>query len=272
MPQTALFNALEHRVSELGSRMLPVTKEDLTYTAAERDHVRAYVLLVHAEIEAFLEQRVQDEVTLRIDAWNVSRTPSVVLMGLLAFHKVVWVGTIDSLVPPSAGDTNPTWSDRDIDRRLKRCHTEAVSSLKSNNGVKAADVLQMLLRLGFRIADIDADLIGKLDGLGSLRGGFAHNSVRAVSTEPDPALVKKMVTEIIAKLKDLDEAIRNLPIVVGTLPRIGSPNITLVRRAMDTERRHVRLPVSVPAVGPAVLLPRRLEYLADAVRTLADQM
>ncbi len=210
MPTTALFNDLKRRVDDLGSHMLPATKANLTYTPAEHDCVRAYVLLVHAEIEAFLEQRVQDEVARRVAAWEASRTPSVVLMGLLAFHKVTWVGTIGSLTAPTNGNDNKTWADRDIDCRLKRCQTETGFSLKSNNGVKAADVLDMLLRLGFRVADIDADLISKLDGLGTQRGTFAHNSVRAVTIQPDPADAKTNVTQIMAKLKDLDEAISNL--------------------------------------------------------------
>ncbi len=212
MPTTALFNDLKRRVDDLGSHMLPTSKADLTYTTAEHDRVRAYVLLVHAEIESFLEQRVQHEVTLRIAAWDADRTPSVVLMGLVAFHKDPWVGTIDSLIAPLKGDKNATkWADRDIDRRLQRCHTETVESLKRNNGVKAADVLCMLLRLGFRVDDIDADLISKLDNLGTQRGTFAHNTVRAVTIQPTPTDAKAMVTEIIQKLMELDEEISKLP-------------------------------------------------------------
>lgn len=210
MPPTAHFKELKERVDELGSHMLPVVKADLTYTPAEYDRVRAYVLLVHAEVEAFLEQRVQDEVASRIGIWDASGTPSVVLMGVLAFHRGEWVGTIDSLTSPADGDKNPTWSDRDIDRRLKKCQTQTVFTLKSNNGIKANDVLAMLLRLGFRVGSIDADLISQLDALGTDRGTFAHNAVRAVTNQPDPALTKTRVTEIMAKLQALDAAISAL--------------------------------------------------------------
>ncbi|MGE3313527.1 MAG: HEPN domain-containing protein [Planctomycetaceae bacterium] len=211
MPPTTLFNELKQRVDELGSHLLPAIKSNLTYTGAEYDCVRAYILLVHAEIEAYLEQRVQDEIDHRIDKWETSRAASVVLMGLLAFHKGEWVGPIDSLTSPNGGDKNPTWFNRDVDRRLKQCRTQTVASLKKNNGVKAVDILQMLLRLGFRVDDIDPDLISKLDVLGTDRGKIAHNAVRAVTALPDPSLAKSKVTEILAKLKDLDGAISKLP-------------------------------------------------------------
>ena len=210
MPPTANFNELKQRVDELGSHMLPAIKSDLTYSPAEYDRVRAYVLLVHAEVEAFLEQRVQDEVARRIAAWDTAGTPSVVLMGLLAFHKGKWTGATDSLTRPAGGDKNQTWSERDVDRRLNKCQTQTVYALQNNNGIKAKNVLDMLLRLGFRIDGIDADLISQLDTLGADRGTFAHNAVRAVTTQPDPALEKAKVTEIIAKLHELDVRISAL--------------------------------------------------------------
>jgi len=211
MPPTAHFNELKQRVDELGSHMLPVIKPGLTYTPAEHDCVRAYVLLVHAEVETFLEQRVKGEVACRIAAWDAAGTPSVVLMGLLAFHDGVWVDAIESLTSPVEGDKkNPTWSSRDVDTRLRKCQTQTVYALNNNNGIKAKDVLDMLLRLGFRVGDIDSDLISQLDALGTDRGNFAHNAVRAVTNQPDPALAKAQVTEIVDKLQELDVRISAL--------------------------------------------------------------
>src|SRR5262245_57457404 len=110
----SLFEELVARVRELESHLLPTHKDDLTYSRAEYDRVRAYVLLVHAEVEAYMEQRVLDEVTRRMSAWKSSRTPSVTLMGILAFCPEEWVGPIESLDAPDSGDKNPTWSQRDL--------------------------------------------------------------------------------------------------------------------------------------------------------------
>lgn len=208
-PNTAQFTELMERVAELGSHMLPATKADLTYTAAQYDHVRAYVLLVHAEVEAFLEQRIRDEVRRRVEAWKRNRTPSSVLMGMLAFREGQWTSPIESLDSPSEGDAK-RWRERDVGARLDLCHEQLVSLLEKNNGVKAKDVLSMLVRIGLAVDSIDSELVSELDALGMERGTFAHSAVRAVKTLPDPEVCKGRVKNILTKLESLDVAISAL--------------------------------------------------------------
>jgi hypothetical protein len=210
MAPSTLFSLLNSRLDELGAGLLPALKADLTYTRAEYDRVRAYVLLVHAEVEAFLEQRVCDEVKRRMEDWEQARTPSAVLMGVLAFHRGEWTAPIESMAPHANGDKNPTWAARDIDSRLRLCHGQTNIVVKENNGIKSRDSLRMLLRIGFALSAIDEDLVDELDALGSDRGAFAHNSVRVVTNEPDPELTRKRVDHALQLLGKLDAAISAL--------------------------------------------------------------
>ena len=147
MPQSDLFKMLKDRVGKIGTHLLPKIKRDLSYTDEEYDHVRAYILLVHSEIETFIEERILDEVKIRINKWELNHKPSVVLMGILAFHKGDWSSAIDSLDAPAQADENPTWKNRDTSTRLKMCRTQLHKLIKDNHGIKSANLLPCSYKL-----------------------------------------------------------------------------------------------------------------------------
>lgn len=199
-------------MAELEGNLLPAIKADLSYTASEYDRVRAYIVLVHAEVESFVEQRVVAEFAVRHAAWDGAKQPSVVLMGLLAFKSGEWESPIDSLNPPTNPEDSPRWRARDTSARLSACITQQNRSIRTlNHGIRAANVLPMLLPLGFGAGDLDAGLVSDLDAFGSMRGTIAHSAARTTSSVPDPADAKNKVTRIMAGLAALDSAISALP-------------------------------------------------------------
>lgn len=212
MPASQLFLHLQQRIADLALRMLPVVRDDLTYTEEEYDRVRAFIVLTHAEVESFIEHRVLGELNLRMRAWKEHKRPSGVLMGLLAFSGQSWPGPIEDLSAPTIGDRAPSWALRDLQRRLDAAITCANARIRvANHGVRSKDALAMLLPLGFDVSMVDPDLIRELDDFGSQRGQIAHTSARTVKSQPDPAAFRTKANGLLKRLGQLDLAISSLP-------------------------------------------------------------
>ncbi len=201
---------LAKRLKVLMSTFLPKSKNDVGYSPRQYDKVRAFVLLTHAEIETFLEARIIEEVDRRHRLWETSRTPSVVLMGLLAFFEGERPPVVNSVLrPKNEGKKNPHWDQCDLDARLKMSRTQLHAAIKKNHGIRESFVIGMLLRMGMRLDDIDPD-VGVFETFGKMRGALAHNSVRATTVQPDPADCRNQVEIILTKLAAIDKAIAAL--------------------------------------------------------------
>jgi hypothetical protein len=201
---TARFRELERRLKKLRARFLPKKFSPIgDYSDKELDHARGYRLLVHAEIEAYLEERAQDIANTSVSVFRTNRRPRHVLMSLLSFHLVQDQLSSDKL--------------RDIFGRSARYSDEALSAaqtaynrvLAMNNGIKEKNVLQILLPLGIQCARIDSAWLSTLDTFGINRGEVAHKSIKAHQLiNPEDEL---KTTQILLKgLKELDEELSKL--------------------------------------------------------------
>lgn len=211
MGATQQFVELRQRMTELEANLIPPLREDLGYTEADYDRVRAFIVLTHAEVESFLELRVLAELAKRLEAWNTSKRPSGVLMGLLAFGGTDWPATIDDYAKPR-NETAPSWKLRDLQRRLDSAHATLHGSVRmTNHGIRKRNTLALLLPLGMQIDELDAALLDQLDAFGGTRGEIAHGSARRVTVQPDPGDAKARAAQLLAGLETLDAAITQLP-------------------------------------------------------------
>src|SRR4051794_24639734 len=96
------FIDLVHRCDDLGAGFLPAVSLTGSYLSAEYDRVRAYLLLVHAEIEAYLEVVCWRRVYEAEQQWILDRRPKTILLGLLAFAH----GSVKP--PPDQRGTGPS--------------------------------------------------------------------------------------------------------------------------------------------------------------------
>src|SRR5436190_316520 len=86
---SARFRELEQRIKKLRGRFLPKNFSPTgDYTDRQLDHARGYRLLVHAEIEAYLEDRAQKIANGSVKQFHVDGRPKHVLMNLLSFHLI----------------------------------------------------------------------------------------------------------------------------------------------------------------------------------------
>lgn len=213
MAASALFNDFASRIAEIKGHLLPEIKEDLSYSKEEIDQLRGFLVLVHAEIEDFVETRILDEITLRKKQWSAEpRVASGVLMGVIAFCGRNWPATVDSATALPNTDA-PRWQFRDMHCRLAQAVTDINRVIREcNHGVRQQNMLSLLLPIGFSFDEIrDLNLLDDLDQLGRFRGETAHRSARRVTQEPDPADVQNRVDRVMENLERLDRAIAQLP-------------------------------------------------------------
>lgn len=181
---------LATRCRQLRDRFIPPYDATGTYTPEQYDGVLAFGLLVHAEIEAFLESQALRVATACESNWKLDRRPRTTIAGLLAY------ASSGSSRPPERVTPRRT----DMMDRVNLAKGEHATTINNNNGLKEKNLLAMLLPIGVRETEMPADLIRDLDTFGGLRGEYAHKSA-AVQTLPDPRDVVQMVARILSKLR-----------------------------------------------------------------------
>src|SRR5215218_3850246 len=78
------YRTLEWRLRKLDKHLLPRSK--VSYTPREYDGTRAYLVLCHAEIEHFLEERALLVARRSLAAWMLDARPRKPLMALLTMY------------------------------------------------------------------------------------------------------------------------------------------------------------------------------------------
>lgn len=170
------FTELVERIDELHFRFVPPLDATGTYSDADYDRMSAFRLLVHAEIERFVELIVEDA---------ISNVPRKIAVWKVAGHQS---DLVDALVVY-------------MDKELRE-------SLKKNNGVKSANLLSLLKPLGITGTQLDNIWLQTMNTYGEVRGGLAHNTRRAVQPI-DPQTEQNLVYhQILPELDRLEQLIR----------------------------------------------------------------
>jgi RiboL-PSP-HEPN len=190
------FKTLVNRLGNLRVHFLPGKFNPIgKYSRREDDLARAYVVLAHAELEAYIEDRAS-EIAHRAEInWQTKRRHSQVIRKLCASHNV---------------RANQPWMPFTKDPlRI----TSALQSYKalvgSNHGIKETNLMKLVFPLGIQYQTIDPALINDLDTFGSFRGGIAHSSIKTQQPIDIEGQYKK-VEVIIKRLKAFDRKINNL--------------------------------------------------------------
>lgn len=154
-----------------------------TYRRPERVHYRAicFRILVHAEIESYLEDRSREVLDAAWKHWKATRTPSETVVCLLGFSEVAL-----KLPPDSLGGGVNRQSYESVEIPLQKAFNVLIASLKNNHGIKESNVLSLVLPLGIDHRKLDSTLLSDLSSYGNARGLVAHSSHSATTTYADP--------------------------------------------------------------------------------------
>lgn len=196
---SARFRELQNRLKKLRRHFLPKNPSPTgDYTERQLDQARGYRLLAHAEIEAFLEDKCKEMSISALKQFRLDGQPKVVLLNLMAFHLV-------------QGQLSEKRLKEILDDKIQYCAdaaTQANSSynhmLAKNNGIKGANLLQMVLPLGIDPNDIDLVWLNTLEAFGTDRGKVAHSSMIKAKQQIDPRSELKTVEDILEGLERLD--------------------------------------------------------------------
>lgn len=198
MVKSRRLRQLESRLKFLEENILPAEKVNGNYTKKEQDLIRSYVLLSHAEIEAYLEDKSKERINKALTDWNTNRKRSNCLKSVLAFTG-------------NEIDFNSDQHAINMQHRVNRTVAHYMSSVVDrNHGVKEKNITNLLLPLGIEYSELDQAWLGIMESFGATRGNIAHNTTQ-VQIQIDRNTEKSRIkTQILPELVRIDGLIRKL--------------------------------------------------------------
>lgn len=191
MPLSKRLQQLLKRLDALEKHFLPAEFSlSGRYSPEQDDKTKAYLLLAHAELEAYFEDRARNRLDIAHARWQRTGVCTSVLSRLLVHHQ-------EDLEPLSAISVTKA-----VNFHLDR--------LDKNHGIKEKNLLSIFLPLGLGHHDLDTRLVSSCNQLGRKRGQFAHASIKT-HQQVDPKTERENIRRnIVPELKKLDRRLRAL--------------------------------------------------------------
>jgi hypothetical protein len=199
MANSKRHNQLLSRIGQLESNLLPAPKINGNYTKKESDMIRSYVILTHAEIESYFEDIADSKIRKALSNWINNRTKSNCLLLVMSFcsEEINW-------------DKEKKSDKEKLEFRIYRVANHYRNKLKNNNGIKSANLFNILLPVGIESQDIDPTWLSTMDNFGSKRGQFAHTS-SSVQSQIDLVTEKNIINNsILPEIGNIDILVKNL--------------------------------------------------------------
>jgi hypothetical protein len=186
------------RLSFLENNILPAERVDGNYTKREQDLIRSFVLLTHAEIEAYLEDVAKTKVTKSLSDWNSSRVKSNCIKSVVSF----------------VGNDLKFENDANSNNIQYRVNTTVAHYMRAvvdkNHGIKEKNILKVLLPLGIEINELDQTWLSVMESFGSTRGLFAHKSFNVQTSIDRNTELNRIKNQILPELTNIDLLIKKL--------------------------------------------------------------
>ena len=193
---TQKYIGLQKRLNVLRRIYLPPTFSPTgSYRDSQYEKVRAYEVLVHAEMEYYFEETALSIAQKAYNKWKNARKASIPLIAMVVYYS----GKYPSTPETHTGNS----SQEDIDHRVKAAYQEYNHRKTNNHGIKERNILGLYLPIGIRIDDIDEDMLIALNNFGSERGNIAHSTRAATVISPEDALLK--VTDLMTYIDSFDQ-------------------------------------------------------------------
>lgn len=168
------YKLLVKELQRIARIFLPPVKPKGNYSTRDLLHMRAYLLLVHAEIENYLENRCLRAAQQAIRQYP-NRKSSALLLAV--YHPGAASMTADSRV-----------------HNALRCYEGIV---EKNNGIGREDLLKLLRPLGVEESDLDPLWLQLIEDFKRKRGEIAHRSRLAMQTNLDPVTICRDINAIL---------------------------------------------------------------------------
>ncbi|MBN1907942.1 MAG: hypothetical protein JW927_22890 [Deltaproteobacteria bacterium] len=160
MLTSVLYKNLNKRITSLKKQFLDFPPGD-SPLAINQDKLRAFKLLVHAEIESYIENSVLEVLNKCKTEWENNKRIINPLKFLTMFSTSKFEANEKQLIKED---------------RITQILESFKKSIQNNNGIKRKDILLLIVPLGVDYSNIDQTWLSTIDSYGSSRGRVAHNS------------------------------------------------------------------------------------------------
>jgi hypothetical protein len=202
MRQSQRYRDLTRRLYELRRCFLP--EEFDPFGNYDRDTLMmasAYIVLAHAEIESFIEDRATETAIAAMKSWRDHKKVDCILIGLIG-HYAKQIKNNDP------DDTNQKINrKKDINDMITQSTNIFLNEIKANNGIRESSISKLLTPIGIGVESFDPTWILNMDNYGRGRGEIAHISQKNYTTKKqiNPEEEFKMVNSLVRNgLKKLD--------------------------------------------------------------------
>jgi hypothetical protein len=210
MPNSSDFRELRKRLNEIRKHFLPKKFSPTgAYTKREYDKVRGYCLLVHAEIEAYLEKIAKNIALLKVSDWKRNKKSSDLIICLLAAYHTGWATDEDgndTLYAEPAPQSSRKVIRDSISESVDAALRQYCAKVEANNGIKEVNIKRLVLPIGVRVSELDQTWVTNMDNFGKARGNLAHQSI-GTQQPLDPMSTLTDVNALLVGIKQLDEKI-----------------------------------------------------------------
>jgi hypothetical protein len=207
------YHELCRRLASLCRNLLPQINSVGVYTDVEYDRTRAFVALVHAEIEAFIETRCLHVVTETRVRWLATRAPNRILFALYAMSSSGW-----SAIEEEIENLPKLTNQYDLIARVSSSFTQYQHVVSANNGIREVNLKKMLIPLSIWLTDLNPAWILEMSNFGGFRGQVVHTTWKA-NQPPDPGTMNTLIRVIL--LPGLNRLDRELSNVLAALGPVG---------------------------------------------------
>ncbi len=206
MPKSTRFRILTRELNRLKKQFIPKPSPIGLYSDRQLTKILAYRVLVHAEIESYLEDRAWEVVQNAKNVWDKTGQTNITLICLLGFSGLIMDAPPETLNPKKG---SKIVNDEKI--KISKKMDSALASFKrvinQNHGVKETNILALLLPIGIDSNYLEITWLATMNTFGENRGEIAHKSASSYRTIQlvDPVSEVTVVKQIIQELLKIDD-------------------------------------------------------------------
>lgn len=194
------FKTLEQELKKLQKYFLP-RQFSFTGNYSEKQIALtvAYRVLAHAEIEAYLEDRVLEIHDHAMRIWKQDKKATKTLTSLFAFlNSKPDIFSDLSKLDEESSKKIPRKKLK-FDEKRSDVSEFFYRSVQKNHGVRIKNILSLLLPVGIDIEELDEIWLQEMNSFGQKRGDFAHQSASNYKTKqpPDPKNELEMINRLV---------------------------------------------------------------------------
>lgn len=193
-----LYISLKSNLANLKASLIVPKKSDYSkYTSADHDMALGFVLLASAHIEEYAEQRCLTAATAAIELHGrgkVTRASKCLFVWHAANHP-------KEMIPLDHAEFIGSLRGSDVAKKYR----ELINKM---HGISGDKLLKIVIPLGLRDSELDAELFDKLESLASQRNRAAHVRVNRARSMKEPIEEWDLFDRLLTLLESLDESIQ----------------------------------------------------------------